>query len=753
MYSFDIFDTIITRSTAEPEGIFMLMQEKLQKEIGYDPLFTANFYELRVGAEKASRRYARLKGRQEISLEDIYRILAMTACVSEAQTEELKKLEVKTECDNILGIKDNIDLLKKLIIQGERVVLISDMYLDEACIRHMLCLVDPIFKNIPIYVSSAYGKSKANGALFWVVHQQEQVEFSDWIHYGDNENVDIKAALKLGIKAKHLAVECLKEYEKPKKNFYHQLSVGISQYIRSQSKGSGTASEIGSSLAGPILYPYVSWILKESMNRGIKRLYFVARDGWILWQMADIIIRIAKYPIRTSYIYGSRAAWRLSSYDGSKEDLRRIIECSNMEEILFIEDLAKFFGVALDGLLAFLPPEMENIKCTRKFFKAEVDTICKWLEEKEEFRSYLLESQRKNQKIAVEYLQKEIDVSDDHFAFVELSGTGLTQQCLSKLIGRFYDGEIKNFFYGLDDIQEDKRSKFIQFYPNALKLYILELLCRAPHGQTKGYKKENNTVLPVLEGAEGEQIKAYHMEEYKTAVLMYVDEMEKFCIKNGLRCMHDLNLVDEYIRVILEHPPKRIAEYFCHMPFSSSGRKASIVEFAPAISKGQLRKIYFWENGKNVGRIYHGDSIEYALLASDSAAKYKEWCQKCREKGIGKWLVDINWYLRTHQKPEMDFFCPWEFLKGDIVIYGAGKVGQSFVKQAKQKYAKCNSLLWIDSNYLELQEKGMHVKSPEEILGYSFDRIIIAIHNSKARQDIWEKLRKMGVEAEKIYYG
>ena len=65
----------------------------------------------------------------------------------------------------------------------------------------------------------------------------------------------------------------------------------------------------------------------------------------------------------------------------------------------------------------------------------------------------------------------------------------------------------------------------------------------------------------------------------------------------------------------------------------------------------------------------------------------------------------------------------------------------------------CNSLLWIDSNYLELQEKGMHVKSPEEILGYSFDRIIIAIHNSKARQDIWEKLRKMGVEAEKIYYG
>lgn len=32
MYSFDIFDTLITRTTAEPEGIFILMQERLSTE-------------------------------------------------------------------------------------------------------------------------------------------------------------------------------------------------------------------------------------------------------------------------------------------------------------------------------------------------------------------------------------------------------------------------------------------------------------------------------------------------------------------------------------------------------------------------------------------------------------------------------------------------------------------------------------------------------------------------------------------------
>ena len=109
--------------------------------------------------------------------------------------------------------------------------------------------------------------------------------------------------------------------------------------------------------------------------------------------------------------------------------------------------------------------------------------------------------------------------------------------------------------------------------------------------------------------------------------------------------------------------------------------------------------------------------------------------------------------MRTHLKPGVDFFCPWELLKGKIVIYGAGKVGQSFVRQAKQRYARCDNLLWVDSNYMELQTSGMNVKSPQEIMSVSFDRIIIAIHNARAREEIWDRLHDMGVDTEKIYYG
>ena len=171
------------------------------------------------------------------------------------------------------------------------------------------------------------------------------------------------------------------------------------------------------------------------------------------------------------------------------------------------------------------------------------------------------------------------------------------------------------------------------------------------------------------------------------------------------------------------------------------------------LQKKQLRKIYFWNDVENVGQVYQGDSLDYALVVSDQAEHYKKKCQKYGKTCLGTWIKGVNRYLRTHQKIGIDYFCPWEFLRGTIVIYGAGKVGQAYVKQARLKDAKCDNLLWVDSNYDNLRKIGLDVNSPDEIKEYSFDRIIIAIHNTVIRQEIWDKLHQMGIEAGKIYYG
>lgn len=749
MHSFDIFDTLITRKTAIPGGIFMLMEKRMYELNRYDSFLCANFYDLRSGAEKLARRYARSAGKEEITLDDIYKTLSTTTNLSEEQLEELKKIEVDMEYNHVLGIQKNISLLKKIRNEGGKVVLISDMYLDEKSIRYILCRVDTVFADIPVYVSSAYGKTKGSGGLFLAVQKQEQTDFADWVHYGDNENADIRSAMKLGIKAVHLVSEGLKEYEHPEKSIYRQLSIGSSRYVRMLGKGD-CVSEVGASLAGPILYPYVRWILRESLKNEINRLYFVARDGWILKQIADKIIEKESYHINTAYIYGSRVVWRLPCYDGTKEDLGEIIHYSSMNEVSSWEDLAKLFQLTLEELVPFLPQKADPLLRKEQISRSEADTICKWLQEEEAFRKYLVESQAKNRELVIRYLQQELDVSDDRYAFVELSGSGFTQQCLAKILGDFYKGEVKNFFYCLSDIHGNDCCRIFQFYPNDLKRYfMLELMCRAPHGQVTGYKEEEGVILPVLEPREGEWIKAYGIEAYRDAVLAYVENMEDACVQNGLIDTQNLDIVKDYMGLIAEYPPKRIADYFCHMPFSCSGKNNAMIEFAPPVSKKQLRKIYFWNNGKNIRQVYQGDLIEYALAVSNEARVYKEKCERYRKSRAGKWIR----FLFNYQSLELNYYCPWEFLKGNIVIYGAGRVGQNFIKQAGLKRAGCTSFLWVDSNYIQLQAAGVDVKSPEEINDYSFDRVIIAVHHEKARQEIWEKLRNMGIEAEKIYYG
>ena len=203
MYSFDVFDTLITRTTATPQGIFALMKDRLTEERETNELqdyVIENFFELRIHSEELIRENAASQMTEEVNLNDIYMAMAVCGCLDKEQMEYLCCMERKTELDHVVGIPENIQRLKELIRQGEHVVLISDMYLSEKDIREILVKVDNIFEKIPLYVSSEYGKRKTTGNLYRQVQELENVSYEDWIHIGDNLYQDIEVPYGLGIK-------------------------------------------------------------------------------------------------------------------------------------------------------------------------------------------------------------------------------------------------------------------------------------------------------------------------------------------------------------------------------------------------------------------------------------------------------------------------------------------------------------------------------------------------------------------------
>ena len=118
IFSFDVFDTLITRRTISPNGIFLLMQKNLIEDLKFSTLpsiLKNNFCEIRIEAEKYVRDYhLRILNLQDVNINQIYDVIAKNYFLNNTQIEELINLEIETEIKNIIPIKQNIELLKDL---------------------------------------------------------------------------------------------------------------------------------------------------------------------------------------------------------------------------------------------------------------------------------------------------------------------------------------------------------------------------------------------------------------------------------------------------------------------------------------------------------------------------------------------------------------------------------------------------------------------------------------------------------------
>ena len=120
---------------------------------------------------------------------------------------------------------------------------------------------------------------------------------------------------------------------------------------------------------------------------------------------------------------------------------------------------------------------------------------------------------------------------------------------------------------------------------------------------------------------------------------------------------------------------------------------------------------------------------------------------------IGEQNVQIealvkNVEKRKLEKKLMDWHFPRERIPANsrIVIYGAGDVGTSFVKQIAENHWY-SIVLWVDRDY---QQKGSIVHSPDEISNCFFDYIVVAISNEKKITTAVDYLTALGVPSEKI---
>ena len=759
LYSFSIYGTLIAYGTATHEGIFALMQEELRREPWRNRLpeyVRDNFYELRLHAERNARFVSCVQWKKgDTTLATIYEALGNIGSLSIRDLHDLADMEKRIELEQTFGIAKNIDHVRQLLAQGEQVVLLEDTYWDHATVSQQLSKVAPDLASLPIYLSSECTANKKNGSLYWHVREKEGANVSKWEHIGSDDESDFAIPEKIGIQAKKAGAEpllpiesdCLARYVA---NAAVQQIIGTSRNLRaSQGKGKNVPWRIGSSEIGPLLYAYVEWVLWDAMERHLHRLYFIARDGYILQQIADTIIDAQGLPLETYYIYGSRSAWRMQSYDGQPGSLRRLIAVYFPDRITSVEKFAQILRLPLAELLQYLPREYH--KRGRHWSKGDVAICVQHLEASEAFRAWYKEQMRPNRERVVAYLRQEIDVSGGDFAFVDVLGGGYTENCMSQLMGDVHGGDNLMYLLRTDAIYSHPRCVFLNFLPTKTKgELIFELSCRALHQQTEDYRRENGRMVPVFSQDTSEPLRAYDYEDFLQGIRDYAKARAS---QRDVCNTVDISWFSYYLAKLVEQPDEDTLTFFGDMPYNTTGRDNNVQLYAPRLTKQNIRDVYLWHADKPWPWYYQGNELDFALLRCTPAEQKRIQHYKENRTAI------LERYERyTHQRlprPSYDFkqqlrtMLPL-FAGRRIVLYGAGKYGRRV-----HRYLHLSGhepVQWLDKGAAQMQSQGRPVDGDMSLLGQvDYDVVLIAVLDKQVAAHIKGEMSGLGVPENKIF--
>ncbi|GAA2456183.1 CDP-glycerol glycerophosphotransferase family protein [Agromyces soli] len=502
LYSFDVFDTVMHRRAVRPVSIFLAVRREIARAGDDFPQFLAQrFVEVRQQSEAAVREGLRKDPRRatgaefEITFDAIYERIGRLFDLDQPQLDRIKAWEIESELRDVVPDAEIVARVRELHEAGERVILISDMYLPRSVVARMLERADPLLAELPLYLSSEHGVQKSTKQLYLRAFVDVDYDFERWVHTGDNPHADVRMAAQLGITTVKLETPVFDGYEQAMANtigsYDGYLLAGLNRAKRFE--GASRTELFAYRTASLYLVPYVVWAVRDAVARGYETLYFISRDGHLLRGIAERCIEELGLPLKTRYIHGSRRAWRLASQlDGIDDDtfaphgsfggirtFAGLVEASRLEE----RELLELF------------PDFARFRRAGGFSAHEAAGIVETMRASHAFRSRLAEIAAADRELATAYLAQEIDF-DERFAFVEYWGRGYTQDCLVRLFESMGVETGAPFYYARSIYPSATAAERHNYTSASYSLLLIEaIFANLPYGTTEGYDRVDGRLV------------------------------------------------------------------------------------------------------------------------------------------------------------------------------------------------------------------------------------------------------------------
>ncbi|VVB63914.1 Glycosyltransferase AglE [uncultured archaeon] len=547
--SFDIFDTLLKRPFARPDFVFDFLEEQVSKEFG-----VKGFHEIRKESENIARARKHYQG--DVKISEIYSVFAELARISTATANKLLELEVNTETALLTPRVSLIKLAKEAKDSGKRIILVSDTYLESKYIEHILSEKGIDFYEA-LYISCEIGKRKDRGDIWEYILECEGVEKNGFLHIGDNEQSDVQVlvdrrfmypvhVMKPSVLFRQSEIgEILWGVLKPYKGWRENLLYGMiaNLYCSDPSPIGFFESKqplsdpfaLGYTVFGPIVFNFLSWLIKASMKDGIKQLKFLSREGYLLSRAFDIIathpnIKNAGMILpQGTYFLCSRRALIIASMRTEKNIpllLNRAFQGTlrdffnkrmNASDMAAIED--RLGAKVLD----------EDISLPRDYNKIYTN-ITKVFD-------ILIRQAEDEREPLLQYYTEQGIIGSENVGLVDVGYSGSIQKALVDLLGRplagYYfvlektaselttSGSILRAYFG-EFIDTDPKKSTLPIYRHSL---LMEAVLTSPDGQLVCFRRSPAGPVPVFKESGISQKEYPSIRRIHEGALKFVKDM------------------------------------------------------------------------------------------------------------------------------------------------------------------------------------------------------------------------------------
>lgn len=260
----------------------------------------------------------------------------------------------------------------------------------------------------------------------------------------------------------------------------------------------------------PVIISFVKYVLTDAESKGIKRLYFLSRDGYQMYLAAQKVKEIYGSDIELKYLNVSRFSMRVPGY---KLDIDSAVEslCTGGIDVT-AKRVVRRSGISDEECETVLKETGLYENRDRILNYREIIALKDLLKGSTTLKESMLRLSDEAYGPATSYLAQE-GLLEGKSALVDSGWVGTQQEAILRLLKSINkDADLCGYYFGMyeypEDVRRDKdaRDKYKTFYFSPKKGLrrkvrfsnsLFEAVVTSDEGMTVGYKEENESYVPV----------------------------------------------------------------------------------------------------------------------------------------------------------------------------------------------------------------------------------------------------------------